>query len=574
VTSGAHASADRAREWRQFRLLSRDSVHRLLDRVTLSRDTDPMQFAIWALALAMTPALLQGVRQSMKFPFLMRAAPEVVERALIADRLFFVIYGMLATALLAALAWEALFPDRDDQEIVGVLPVRPRTLAAARLTAAAGIGVVFSAAINLPPALIFSAGSSPHPLVGPFPLVVLGHAVATTLASSWVFFALMTLRGLMAICGGDRLADRLGVLLQLVTIVLLVEVFMFLPGVLPTLVTALQEGGTAHLLLPPLWFVAIFTWIAEGEGLLAPYAFAGLAATAASFALVLLVSLVPAAWMGRRALQVRARERAAALAWVARAIARVVVRRPATRAIFLFAAASLSRSRRHAPILAGYAGLAIAVATVSLITATHRGTLVLDEPRAYMLRLPLLFMFFAIFALRSSLRVPTELDANWPFRMAQPSVAAAVSASRLVVICFAVVPITAAWLAVTTPLWGVGVALRLAAFDFVSGVALVELALARWTTIPFAAAHEAAAETLRSKWLWYVVALYWFSFKLSQVQLAAMQTTRSTVVYIAIACAAALVVRLWARRTARREQPRFDAAPADTVAALNLSEAL
>ena len=570
----AGAAPNLRREWRQFRLLSRDSVRRLLDRVTLSRDADPVQFAIWALALALTPALLQSVKQAMKFPFLMRAAPDLVERAVIADRVFFIVYGMLATALLAALAWEALFPDRDDQEIVGVLPVRPRTLAASRLTAAAGVAVVFAAAINLPAAVLFSAGSSPHPLVGPFPRVLLAHAVATTLASTWMFFTLMTLRGLMAICGGERIADRLGILLQLVTIVLLVEVFMFLPGVLPALVRMVQDGSPMHLLLPPIWFAALFTWIAEGEGLLAPYAVLGILSTPAAFVLAVIVSLVPAGWMARRALQVRARERAAALACVARALAALVVRHQATRAIFLFAAVTLARSRRHAPILAGYAGLAIAVGTVTLIAAAHRRTLDLDQPLAYVLRLPLIGIFFAVFALRSALSVPADLDANWPFRMAPPRVTASRAASRLLVLSFAVAPISLACLAAGTQLWGLDTGIRVAAFAFVSGAALLEAALMRWTTVPFATAHEPEAATLRWKWLWYAVALYWFAFKLAQVQQAALGSTRGTLIYLGAAAAIALGIGTWAHRSARRDQPRFDAVPAESMARLDLSEAL
>jgi len=130
--SGVKRPASFDRDWRQFRLLSRDSVRRLLDTALASRDADPMQYALWGLALVITPPVLFAVRKILDYPFLLRAPAAVVQGVALADRLFFITYGMLATALLAALTWEALFPDRTDQEIVGVLPVRPRTLAAAR----------------------------------------------------------------------------------------------------------------------------------------------------------------------------------------------------------------------------------------------------------------------------------------------------------------------------------------------------------------------------------------------------------------------------------------------------------
>ncbi len=240
-----------AREWRQFRLLSRTSVQRLLDSVAFSPDADAMQFAVWGIALAMTPPLLSAIRKSMSFPFLLRLPPDVVERIVIADRTFFVIYGMLASALLAALMWDALFPDRQDQEIAGALPVRARTLAAARLAATTGVSVVFAAAINLPAAVLYSAGSSAHPVVGGFPRVFVAHVLATTCGCAFMFLGLMAARALVAACAGKTLADRIAIVLQFVTVVVLLEVFLFLPGVLPSLVRELQGGSISELALPP-----------------------------------------------------------------------------------------------------------------------------------------------------------------------------------------------------------------------------------------------------------------------------------------------------------------------------------
>ena len=117
-------------EWHQFRLLSRDSVRRLLDSILVSRDADPMLFALWFTALAMTPPMIVAAPKIVQYHFLQRAPAAMVLQVATAERAFFVLYGMLATALLAALTWDALFPDRTDQEIVGALPVRPRTLAA------------------------------------------------------------------------------------------------------------------------------------------------------------------------------------------------------------------------------------------------------------------------------------------------------------------------------------------------------------------------------------------------------------------------------------------------------------
>ena len=562
------------REWRQFRLLSRDSVRRLLDSVLVARDADPMQFALWGLALLMTPPLITAINKSSRYAFLLRADPDVVERIVLADRLYFIIYGMLATALLAAFTWDALFPDRADQEIVGALPVRPRTLAAARFGAAAALGLGFAAAINAIPAFMYTAASAVHPLVGSFPRVFVAHLAATMLGCTFVFFALMSLRAIVAICAGERIAERLAIVLQIVTVVALVEVFLFLPGVLGSFVREVQQGVVnPAAMLPPIWFAGLFGALGEGKGPISGFAGTAFAATAFSGVLAVALSLVPAAWMGRRALQTRAREHATGLMSVARLVAAVGVRAPAVRALFLFAVASLSRSRRHALVLASCAGLAIAVCGLSLLTAEFRGRLRIDEPRSYLIALPLVFMFFAVFGMRASFAIPTDVDANWPFRLRQPSLRAAVSASRLVILTFGIVPITVTWLLFGLAVWPVHAAVSTSLMTLASGVMLSELALVQWTKVPFATAHEPATATLKSRWPWFVVALHVFGFPLAEVQQHAIGSNTRIAVYVVLTAGIAAAARIYHVRTLRLRQPTLDALDEDRFQTLSLSEA-
>ena len=179
----------------------------------------------------------------MTYTALVNAPREVVEQVALGHRLFFVVYGMLAAALLAALTWEALFPDGRDQEIIGVLPVKPSTYAASKLWAALVVGVGFTAAVNLPPAFIYSAFSIGHPILRAHPFgLFFGHVLATMLGSLLVYLVLLFLRGAAAVVLGARAGAWLGALLQLVTVILLVETFFFLPGVLGQLVDGVERG--------------------------------------------------------------------------------------------------------------------------------------------------------------------------------------------------------------------------------------------------------------------------------------------------------------------------------------------
>jgi hypothetical protein len=561
-------------EWHQFRLLSRDSVRRLLDSILVSRDADPMLFALWFTTLAMTPPILVAVRKIIQYPFLTRARPEVIEQIATADRSFFILYGMLATALLAALTWDALFPDRTDQEIVGALPVRPRTLAGARLAAAATVGAVFSAAVNLPAALIYSAASSSHPLIGSFPRVLAAHVIATMMACTCTFLGLMALRALVAICAGERTADRLALVLQFVTIVLLVETFLFLPSVLPDIIKAMQQGRASYAWVPPVWFTALFVWMAEGNSFLGGHIVKAISVTTAVTVIVAVVSLVPAAWMGRRVLEVRTLERASGLAMLARSMALLWVRGPVVRAMLVFGVASLVRSRRHTILLATHLGLAIAVGVLKLIPPiVFRGGVVLDTPRTYTLALPLVLMFFAVFGLRAGFAIPTELDANWVFRLVQPTVRDSVRASRWLILMLGVVPIALIWLLVALALWPAGTAIGATCMTLATGMLLTEIGLGNWTRVPFASAHEPATETLKSKWAWYVGGLLMYQFLVPEFQLRALQSWSSTLTHVATVMTLVLVIRAWRTHTLRKRTPTFDVASSEAIT-LNLSEAV
>jgi hypothetical protein len=522
-----------------------------------------------------TPPLLVGVRKLTQYAFMQavdRVNPALTERILTAERIFFVLYGMLASALLAALVWEALYPDRRDQEIVGVLPVRARTLASARLSAAVVVSVAFAAAINLPAAFFYSVGSLAHP-VGTLPRVLTGHVVATASGCAFVFLTLVALRGIVAIGAGERVANKAALLLQFVTIVLLVETFLFLPYVVLKLVQTMQTAGGSSSMLPPVWFTALYFWIAEGHGAFAGPAAVAISATAAAAVLAVLVSLGPAAWMARRALMIRSRDRVNPLMVAAGAVATLCARRPAVRSLFLFGVASLTRNRRHVLTLARYLGMAIAAAILSVIGAVLRRTFQLAEPQPYLLAIPLVFIFFAVFGLRTAIAIPSDVEANWPFRLATPTIDAAMRASRLLIVCIGIVPIVLAWTLLTVAVWPAGIALRASALDFAAGLLVMEVSLIGWTRIPFATPHEPAPETLKYRWMWYLLFLLLFAKGGASLEFAAVQSTTATLSSLLVAGIAIAALRAWRRRQGRRLAPTFETAT-NPIEALNLSEAV
>jgi hypothetical protein len=577
-----------AREWRQFRLLSRDSIRRLLDTVLFSRDTDPIQFAGWAAALVATPPLVFAVRQIFMYAALRHAPPEVIERVVLGHRLFFIVYGMLTAVLVAALTWDGVLPDRNDQEIVGVLPVRPRTVVAARLAALAAVAVAFAVATSLPSGVVYAfvSGSIRDLILLPGNLA--GHIVATMLGCLFVFFGLLSVRSVIRLCAGTRATGWLGTALQLVTIVLLVDVVFFLPGVLPVLVREMLTSGSWMGLLPPVWFASLYDVIAGGDGaVIARHARIAILAVTASVAIVIPLHLLPAAWIGRKALEARERGHAGAVASVIRGVAQAAIRKPTTRAMFVFAGVSLTRSRRHRLIIATYFGLAVAMIVISLLAAGFRQTqrsgarwqwavsnLSASEPAAYVIALPMVMIFFLVLGLRASIKVPTDLDANWPFRLSPPGLASAVGATRAFLVALGVVPVLTLTLALSAAVWSVRDVLAIAAFQAASGLLLVECALYGWASVPFASAHAASTDTVKWKWAFCALALNLFAFGLADLQTLALQSTLGIGVYLVFVTFAIVAAQAIGRRRLRREPLNFDASPEGGLETLNLSEAL
>lgn len=588
------AADARRREWRQFRLLWRDATRRLLNTALLSRDGDPIGFAIWMLALVATPPALYALARGMNYAFLKRAPMEVLERAILGDRLFFIIYGMMVALLIGSIVWDALFPDRAEQEIVGVLPVRARTLAAARLAAALRLGAICALGITVPAGAVFTLFTASHPALRAMHTLAVGHVVGVMFGFLFVFLALLAFRGAMAVTVGTRAGNWIAIGLQVVALVALVDVFFFLPKVLDVLVAA-TETGTGGAAMPPLWFAFLISSVAadgfDGRPELAVMA---LAATALATAAVVTLYLATAEGVGRRLMEAQERHRPRRTATLATAVAHVVTRRPAIRSMFLFTVASLVRSRPHVLRLATYLSLALATVVFRVVTAgMHRPNrpgpraldgapermqfaierLLSDAPSAAQLSMPLIAIFFLVLGLLACFRVPTDAGANWPFRVRPPGGAAAATATWLALVVLGIFPVALGTSVGGLLLWPAMTALAAGAATFAAGLLLVELSLAEWRIVPFTFSCEPSTETVRWKWMVGLLALGLFGFGLAAIAAVALRSVTGFGIYmsaLAVAIAAAHVRRV---RAMRGRDMSFDEVVEET-ATLRLSEAL
>jgi hypothetical protein len=559
-------------DWDQFRMLQRGSVRRFLNTITGSPDADPIPFVIWATALALTPPLLTAIRTAFRLSMTGDAAPQVIFGFIQTFRVFFVVYAMLMALLLTALIWDALLPDRDDQDIVGSLPVRPLVLAASRLSAGCHVLLALALALAVPVALLFGLASASQPGVGSIPRVLFAHVVSTVCASSSVFFSLVTIRAAAAAAGGERLADHLASLLQFVAILVFVETSLFLPGVLFDLMRVMRTPAAVPIWYQlPLSFAALYGWLAEG-GPRTPAVNVALLATLLPAVSAVALSLLPAAAVARHVQERLPSRRASLLTSIVRRLLHAGTWNTAVRGMTVFAAATLTRSRRHAAIVASYAALAFAMAVVELLTAGFTDHFSLAAPRRDNLAVPLVCLFFAVFGLRAAMMRPADPGANWPFRIASPRVCDSRTAAWLIIVWCGALPILITTLLIALSIWPMAVALRVVMFDIAAAALLTEFALLNWTLVPCAAAQVTAADAVKSKWPLQVLGLYLFAFRGADMEMLALGHAQGIAIAVGLMLATIVALRVRQAITSPNAESSLDALSDDPLLMLRLSE--
>jgi hypothetical protein len=241
----------------------------------------------------------------------------------------------------------------------------------------------------------------------------------------------------------------------------------------------------------------------------------------------------------------------------------------------MFVLTSFTRNRRHMLVVVTQLGIGLAIAAISIVAATVRRTLDLHQPAHSLLSVPLVLMFFSALGLRSAFLIPIEFEANWPFRIAAADVARTADATRRAMLALAVLPMaclaSVAGLAVG---WPPSTALSAGLLDLVAGTLLVECVAYGWHAIPFAREHVMSSQSLKWRGLIMVVPLSVFAFAGARAQMSALQSPRAAAWYVAVMAGLTLLVHRLSARESERHGIAFDDDGAESLAVLNLSNAL
>jgi hypothetical protein len=92
--------------------------------------------------------------------------------------------------------------------------------------------------------------------------------------------------------------------------------------------------------------------------------------------------------------------------------------------------------------------------------------------------------------------------------------------------------------------------------------------------VPFTCTRSDDVESLKSRWLARVVPLLVFTFANAAIQKTLLESPRAAVCYVGAAVAAGSAARVKRHFTFRNVGVQFDASPSDSMATLDLSEAI
>jgi hypothetical protein len=480
---------------------------------------------------------------------------------------------MLVFAVVTLLEWDILFPDRQDFLNLIHLPVRLRTMFAAKLVSFVLFIGMFSAAMTSVSSGLFAIYLAEWRVNSVAFLVryIVSHILAGFAANFAVFFAFVFLQSFLLAIVPSGLYRRASLFVRFALItVLIFLLFAFIaqPSMLGSSfhsLDTLKETGSPFLLrYPPLWFVGLYeVFLGTGDPLFETQARTG--------GLVLLLSLAAFAASSalsyhrhvRRTLEVRKGSPAFSRfrqSWRC-FLSRTVLRAPEERAVFGFFSDTMRSSGKHRMSLAY--NLAIGSAAILIVVVSYRESFrVLTPANGLFLVQPLLLVFALVAGIRVLVDRPAAPEANWVFRLTETSRTAKYPAGlKKAVLLNFILPLFGVVFALHAWLWDVRTAFLHAGFGLVIAVLAVEAAFYHYRKVPFACTYIPGKLKLQFTAIPVLIGLLLTMMALAAVEKVLLMDPGRGVGFLAIAAAALVAMRFGNRRFYRTRSLRFEEEP-------------
>jgi hypothetical protein len=198
--------------------------------------------------------------------------------------------------------------------------------------------------------------------------------------------------------------------------------------------------------------------------------------------------------------------------WIFPILDRTILTSPFQRAGYRFAMKTLLRSERHGLVLGGFFGLGAVTASQFLFTSfsgqqIEAGSL----PSSEILAVPLILSYCIILGVRFVLDIPTEMGANWVFRICLDKTKhECVLLARKFILTFVLPWLFPIVLPLYGYLWGWRVGMLQAVVVTLWSLLLTEILLLRFRKIPFTCSYPPFRDSAVVLVLFYVLGFFVF----------------------------------------------------------------
>jgi len=483
-----------------FRTLVWHFFGRFFDKESLSPQGEPEAGVIQTLGILAAPSAF--------FVLLFRPLT-LIGWSLVAVRYIFVAFSMIVMGFIMVYEWDALFLDRRDYQVLVPQPLPLFTVFAAKASALAIFLAMFLLDINFFGFLFWPGVDGGKDVSG----ILWTHVIVLLAAGLFSAVAVAALQGILVTLLRGAAYRRVSVAAQTLLMAVLV-MLLFLTPLLGFRIQSLVASHSPWLRwFPPFWFIGLYEWIRpatrnlELRGL-GPVALHAMWVAAAVFVLSFLPGYRGHA---RRVLEAPSPSVSGPgflRDLCGRLLGRSVLRNPVERACFRFVSATITRSMKHRLFLATYGGFGVAMAVIESGSGSHAS-----------LALPLMLSFILVSGLRAAFNFPSELRANWSFRMTETAGPAPYlrAARKWIALC-GLLPLFGVMLLLDLRWYTIPAALYHTAYGLTLSFLLIEILFFGFRKAPFTCAHFPGKVNLAG-----LSAVYIFGFTAYSNTMAALE---------------------------------------------------
>jgi len=520
-----------SRESLDYRRLVRHFSSRLFESDVIAQGGNLSETIVTIVALLAACGIVVGFVTTQEFAHHPHLNAAFREALLWANREFLLSLSMVFTAVLSIVSWDSVFPDRTDCMVLSQMPLRMRTVMAAKLTTLLGAFFITITAANAATGLLFPLMSISS---GSLALTYVAHIVSIFAASAFVFFAFLAVQALLIHLLPYRHWKRISAWIQLGALFTVLFGFFLVPPIsAPGVLTSAANHRLAAL-IPSFWFVGLYQTI-----LGTPDPVVHWLARRASLALAACISIALLGYLAGYARHVRktiedsgavSEARKARLGWVKSLLDRWLLNEPRERAVFWFAWRTMVRNRMPRLMLAAYASIGLVYVIDGLASALKQmGGHVLARPNAALGAFPLILPFFLLLGMRVLFTFPVELGANWLFRLAdEDDPITPLRAVRKLMVVAGVVPVCAAALPMYAVLWGWQMGFRHVLLSLLIALTLLQMLTTGFHKIPFTCTFMPGKANLKVMFTIYAVAFFIIAFAMINLDLWLISDTART----------------------------------------------